>query len=1158
MRVEKIELIGFKSFSEKTVFNLHPGITCIVGPNGCGKSNIVDSFKWVLGEQSAKSLRGDKMEEVIFSGTEAKKPRGMAEVTMHVSGLGEPSNGGANVTAVTRRLYRSGDSDYLLNRQSCRLRDIKDVFLDTGLELKSYSIFEQDRIAGILNSKPEERRFLIEEVAGVVKYKVRRQEAHSKLESSKVNLERINDIAAEVKRQINALDRQVKKAERYKRLMAELREVELRIAKKDYDSLGASLTKIEADCSSLREEEALLRAGLTKTENDLEVIRLSLAEKEKALNEVFVVFQEAEREIAEKERKSAVLMTETEGLTVYLPRLEARIEELKDKARTSEDRKREIRSTSEALSAELDSMKEALGEKSGGLRTEEEGISGLESRIEENAKEAFRASETISRLRNELHTINTSIENLRKKSEAAEREKAETRSALKEAEGAVAETSASITANEEEARRLSEEKTALATKTEELKRKIEELRTSLSSERERLASETSRLEALGEMTTAEAAGAVPESLRSLGFLADVIEVPREYEKAVEGALGGLVRGIIVNGADEAITGLQAIKDKEVGRTAFIPLELEGGRIAGGPPEGVIGRASDLVTAKEGFGPMVKTLLEGVLLVESIEKAASLKERLGFVLVSLEGEILDPSGVFTGGGGGGVLMKKRQMRETAEGIEKTREKIGEIEGTAGTTSALLEENKEAVREAEEKAAEIERRVSLLGQRTEMHRAEAERAERKLSYLDVETRQDALETESLQTRAVEKEDEIRLADEKRTASEEETAGLKERLSVKKSLYEERKAETFDLRLSINSLKERLESLDSETASTTALLSEISEKMALLEDELEKTKLEIMEKHKEKGALDESIGLLVVRADERKTDISARREAISLLTEEAAGLEQTIKSLRGKIEPVARGISELDVRRAEHRLMIENLSQTVRLNHDIEISEAAPGPYEPQDDERLALTRKKIADLGPVSLGTIEEYEDLRQRHDFLAAQKDDLEKSIAELEEAISRINTTTRKKLREAFEALRAKFSEVFVDLFGGGRAELVLTDETNILETGMDIVAQPPGKKLQNINLLSGGEKTLTALALLFSSFLIKPTPMCILDEADAALDEANTEKFSLMLKALSKEIQFIVVTHNKVTMEAADYIYGITMEEKGVSKVISIELEAA
>ena len=543
MRIEKIELIGFKSFSERTAFNLHPGITCIVGPNGCGKSNVVDAFRWALGEQSAKSLRGEKMEEVIFNGSSTKKPKGMAEVTLAVSGMGDPTqdngNDPQNFTSVTRRLYRSGESEYMANKSVCRLKDIKDLFLDTGLEVKSYSILEQDRIAAILNSKPQDRRFIIEEVAGVMKYKVRKTEAQNKLEASRLNLQRINDIVSEVKRQINALDRQAKKAERYKKLSAEMRTIELKLAKRDYHALRESLEKILAEYTALKENEAMKKAELTKIENISETNRLGIFEKEKALEIIQQEFRDAEKAIAETERVIAVLNTDRDNLKEYLAKLFTQREEFGTKRNELSEKLGELNGTEAKLSVDIEGLKEELRLKNELIESVENELSEKESSVDSKRRNVFSASEELSALRNETGRMHASLEALERKEVSLIKDADDSKKVLGEIDLSIRDVEGSLRDKNAEVLLLSEKKSVYTSEAASLREKIEHLRDELSKTKEGLASSISRMGSLKELVldapTREILQDGP-NLHIVSSLPDILNVEPEYEKAVENAL----------------------------------------------------------------------------------------------------------------------------------------------------------------------------------------------------------------------------------------------------------------------------------------------------------------------------------------------------------------------------------------------------------------------------------------------------------------------------------------------------------------------------------------------------------------------------------------------------------------------------------------------
>ncbi|MEW6674660.1 MAG: chromosome segregation protein SMC [Nitrospirota bacterium] len=1175
MRIERLELVGFKSFADRTTFNLHPGITCIVGPNGCGKSNVVDAFRWVLGEQSAKSLRGEKMEEVIFNGSVSKKPRGMAEVTMVVSSLNgteqTDGEGSSDTASVIRRLYRSGDSEYMLNKNQCRLKDIRDLFLDTGLEVKSYSIFEQDRIAEILNAKPQDRRFLIEEVAGVMKYNVRKKEAQAKLELSRTNLQRINDIVAEVKKQINILDRLAKKAERYKKLSSEIRNIELKIAKRDYQALKESLEKILSEYKTLKEEESLKRAELTKMENQTETKRLELLEREKALEQLQLKFQNLEKEIAEGERTIAVLRTERDNLKEYLTKLYSQVEELDIKKSEAIARHEELNVAEATLLSDMGDQKDLLTEKTDFLSFVEEELSDKEELLEEKRRELFGVSEELSNLRNDLSRLQSTLQDLNRRESSSLQDIEDSRKVLTDIDSSIKEVESSLLNKNNDLLLLNEKKVIFINELSANRNGIEDLRDAVARSKEELASYTSRLESLKEIVfdrpTREL---LSESLNIhlIASIADVIEVKAEYEKAIESALSEKVNSFILSSFEDIEIAISSLKEKGFSRTAFIPLRQETNNsgvpkksndFLGCPHQGVIGEALSYVRTEEEFSDVAKNLFDNIFIVRDLKTALNLRSK-GHKLffVTIDGEIVEPSGAVIGGEGKGIFRRKREIRELEVIIADKKASIERMQDKFNSIQQIIENKESGIKQIESTIVDIEKEISLLKLTAENYMEEKERINRKLTYLNIEIEQIIREKESMKKLINEKEASVQSVDLKRSDIEHESTSLQDEIAQIKTKLEGHRTEVTDIRLSLTSFKEKIESLNKERETILKNIEELIQKKEFMSEEISSVKLRISQRETEMAEYEEKIKSLVSVANEMRVEISKRKEAIETENEEVLQIEHGLKALRQQIDLLSHSISGLDVDSAEHRFKIENLCGNIRQNYGLELETIEIEPLIREDEQRLIELTEKVQELGPVNLGTLEEYEELRTRYEFLIGQQKDLNKSIAELEEAITKINSTTRRRLREAFDALKTKFSEVFLTLFGGGRAELVMTDENNILETGIDIIAQPPGKKLQNINLLSGGEKALTALSLLFATFLVKPTPLCILDEADATLDESNTERFARMLQELSRDTQFIVVTHNRTTMSIADYIYGITMEEAGVSKVISMQLVEA
>ncbi len=1163
MRIEKIELIGFKSFADKTAFNLHPGITCIVGPNGCGKSNIVDAFRWVLGEQSAKSLRGEKMEEVIFNGSTLKKPKGMAEVTLVISGLNGPEGGNGDgqndIISASRRLYRSGESEYMINKSQCRLRDVKDIFLDTGLDFKSYSILEQGRIGEILNSKPHERRFILEEVAGVVKYKVRRAEALSKLESSRNNLVRINDIIAEVKKQISILDRLARKAERYKKLSDELHAIELKMARKDYERIKTAYEQIVNELTLQKEKETVMKTEMTNRENRTQTRRVALLDREKEFEQCQKTFQELEREIAEIERSAAVCKNDIANMADYTQRIALQEEEADVKSHEISEKCEALKMSHENLLKEIDSYQESLRQKAEVLESVEDAVTSREDLLEDKRREIFRVTEELSGLRNEVGKQLTFLEAHERREASNVKDSEDARKILSEIEGSISRVESEIQGINNEVLLRREKKSVLVQELEQSEEKLSSLMSSLAKDREDSASCISRLDSLKEIVydvPAQELLSSSDTVGLLGALSDVMEVEVLYEQAIERALDEKANTFILESFDDIERAIAVVKEKEIGKTSFIPVNAPAIPFAGSLPDGILGRATDFVKVKEGFNGIVSNLLGTIMITQDLKSAFAVKDTAQqYIIATLDGEIVEPSGAVMAGTAKGIFQRKREIRELQEMVEAKRGVIEKTNSEISLLQSVIHENKEAIKEVEASIVDMEKEMSLSKLMVENHMEDKERANRKLAYLAIEIEEIARETIDLKSSMENGETQMRLTETKKADSEQNILQLQEEIMRKKSELEQCRSDVTDIKLLTASTSERIDAIKNEIEMSHTMLEDLKNRKQALINERESLRSKKTEREAEMSGYEEKLKKMVSKADVLRSDLSRKKEEIDAENEDLLSVEQELRTFRQNISDITSSISGSDVVRAEQKMRMENLSETIRQNYGLDIDAMVLEEVTQEEEDHLLFLKRKIEEIGPVNLGTLDEYEELRDRYEFMVKQQEDLHKSIAELEEAIAKINSTTRKRLREAFEALKTKFGEVFMTLFDGGRAELVLTDEHNILETGIEIVAQPPGKKLQNINLLSGGEKALTALALQFASFLIKPTPMCILDEADAPLDETNTERFTKMLIALSKETQFLLVTHNKTTMNIAQHLYGITMEEAGVSKVISMQL---
>jgi len=1177
MRVERLELNGFKSFADKTVFKFHPGTTAIVGPNGCGKSNIVDAFKWVLGEQSAKSLRGGKMEDVIFAGSATKKTKGMAEVTLVLSDIiKKPSNGSdagsqeeIKEIAVTRRLYRSGESDYMMNKVRCRLKDIKDMFLDTGLELKAYSILEQGKIGDIINSKPQDRRFLIEEVAGVMKYKVRKHEATNKLNSSKGNLQRLQDIIAEVKRQINTVNRHAKKAERYKKLFDEVKDIETRIAKRDFKALRTEIAELEVSEADLKTREGEVAVNAHSSEAIIEEKKRLCVEHERSLNEIRTELYALERETTEDEGKIALLTSDCENLRERkesLKRQDSELDVQKENAFTSI---KESERNEEDLGHELEGLETILGEREEGFSVYENEILEMEREIETLRKGLFTKAEEISGSRNEINQLSLRIDNISRKTERNSQDI----NSLNENLSSLSTTSEQTKSEHERAlaelKQTRETSTELAEKLRSNKNDLTDNSETLNNDKVELATMESKLETLQEQDSSEMSS-LDESINRLCQVADIFETPAEYERAIEAVMGNKLAAAVVEGYDEIEKALLHIKEQNIKRSGFISRHSGRSGMSGDShseklfPEqdGIIGEAGKFVSVKEGFSEVQTALLSDVVLVENLSAAFSLLERSAhdmkirsLYFVTLEGDVLEPSGMVFGGTDKGVLKVKRLIKGLQQSIATKKSNITEHENiVAALKEEIISTENDIVSingrisSQEKYCHEMEVKMKNLGE-------ENDRLKKKHEYISTEINDDYREKDDLKKSLEEVNVKANSLENEKLEIEEKIKSVGSTISEKRESIDTMRSELTEVKLQLTSRREKMTALKREVARLNSSIHEINAKMKNTLNEGRQIDENIGRKENEIVEKKEALRVKIIKVGELQGKASEINEILESKTAELALIEKQQKELSSELERIRHELSNVEMRKMEQSMKLNYLMEDMMKTYSLEIETLeVPDTVEQEEEERLPQLKEKINKIGPVSLGTLDEFEELKTRYEFLTSQRDDLLTSIETLEETIRKINRTSKQRLIDAFELLNEKFKEVFMMLFGKGKAELQLT-EGSILDAGIEIIAQPPGKRLQNLNLLSGGEKALTALSLLFAGFMIKPTPLCLLDEVDAPLDESNTERFINMLTQLSKGIQFITITHNRRTMEAAESIYGITMEEPGSSKTVSMHM---
>jgi chromosome segregation protein len=1177
MRIERLELIGFKSFADKTSFKFHPGTTAIVGPNGCGKSNIVDAFKWVLGEQSAKSLRGGSMEDVIFAGSVSKKTKGMAEVTLVLSDIiRKPSNGSdgeetqlPSEISVTRRLYRSGESEYLMNKVPCRLKDIKNMFLDTGLELKAYSILEQGRIGDIVNSKPLDRRFLIEEVAGVMKYKVRKQEAMSKLDASKSNLQRLQDIIAEVKRQINTIDRHARKAEKYKKLFEEIKDIEIRTAKRDIKAFRDELSQLASSEDALKLNDAEVSINFHSMEALIEEKKRLCIENERSLAEIRNRLYALEKETMEDEGKIALLKSDCENLRERNGHLLRQSNDLTIEKEAAVESIEKIGNSEVEMATDLARLEAILQERKEIFSAAESGITEIEMELEHERRNLYTRAEDLSNIKNEISHLSLNIENITRKSDRSSQEITSVQDSMSSLVLAIEQTKGEDARFETDLQETKEAKEGHVTKLKDKKMELSSSEVFLYGERESLAAMNSRHESLVEIDRGQMAS-LDESIKTLCQVADIIETPSEYEAAFEAILGDKLSANIVEDQNEISRALGFIKENNTKRSGFITVNpvrdvISDGTHASLSHSGVIGEAIKFVSVKEGFDKVAAALLNDVILVDNLNTAFSLREdpeagalRKAIYFVTLEGEVLEPSGVVFGGTDKGVLKIKRQIKEIESEIALKKGKISEAESSVIAIREDIVSTENEIISLDGKISSQEKYSHGLKLKIENLEEERGRLQQKHEYISLEITGDHREIDNLKNTLVQKEQHYKALEDEKLLTEEKIRSVQNGISEKREALEITRSELTEVKLELTSVREKMASVRREMERLHAVVIEIDRKKEEMSSERGSIQDVIGQKEQQIVQKEETLKLKIVAVSELQTEAAKINEILEAKKAELEIMEKQQKDLARQLEAVHTELSHVEMKKMERSMKLDYLKEDIHKTYSIEIETAdVPDTVSPEEEERLPDLKARLQEIGPVSLGTLDEYEELKGRFEFLTKQRDDLLSAITDLEDTIQKINRTSKKRLEDAFEALNEKFKEVFAILFGKGRAELQLT-EGSILDAGIEIIAQPPGKRLQNLNLLSGGEKALTALSLLFAGFMIKPTPLCLLDEVDAPLDESNTDKFINLLKEMAKNIQFIAITHNRRTMEAADYIYGITMEEPGASKVVSMQLSEA
>ncbi len=1174
MRFKKIEMQGFKSFAEPVTIEFTEGITGIVGPNGSGKSNISDAVRWVLGEQSPKMLRGGKMEEVIFAGTSSRKSRGMAEVTLVI----DNSDGSLPIdyqeVALTRRMFRSGESEYHINGNQCRLMDIRNLIMDTGIGVDGYSLIGQGKIAEIISNKTEDRREIFEEAAGIVAYRTRKAQAERKLAATTVNMDRVRDIIGEIEGRIDGLREDSIKAKEYLKLRERHKELEINIILKNVENLELKneyaiddIAELDYALENIREE----RGGLDEELAELTERKNALEKVESEAREALMA---AIEELNAIRNKSDVDRQRLQSIEENMGRLEEEITSLNGRKERESINLHAVLTGKAGVEKEAEEAAAALAEKTEVYNEAVSELAALTEKTDSCRNELFRLSSEISRAKSEAGSLQTLQETLKNRQSILLEEKGTGEDSGKKSQEKLEELRAQrqVIAEDADAAR-----DALKRVQQDFLRNRETEKT-LSTETEQLRIRLGQLGArkrtIEEMENNYEGynGAVRFIMRSdltgiRGVVADLIRVPKGYETAIETALGASLQNIVCDDDDSARRAIRSLKENRAGRLTFLPMSsIRSSRRWDEALEkepGFIGFGPECVEFDEKYTAVMDYLLGRVILVEHMDEAIRIsKKAKGMRLVTLDGEIINPAGAITGGRyrnkTADILQRKAEIHQLQETIEQetaaqkkkagaleecraqiagSGEKIGQLQGQVRAKEQELIMQDNEIRVTESAISDLRSGEERLERELDGIARELKRSEEMIGQL----------TASIEANSAAMEQTERNSEEALAAHEAQQARFDEiseditKARIAVTACEERASHAEEL---VSSAERNLEQIEAD----------ISDKQSQ-RAKLEQEKQELTAGHTDMDAL-------IMEKDKNRQMAS---DYLDEVTAERKQMEGSISEKTGEKEAFAEKTTEMQerkheaqLRKAKYDTQLENLKS--KLWEDFEVSYIQAMEFRSESFVMSAATKEnrqiksRIRELGEVNVGAIEEYETVKERYEFLTAQQADIQEGMDALNGIIREMDKTIRERFRTSFDQIVENFEEIFTELFGGGHAELRLSDENDPLQSDIDIIAQPPGKKLQNINLLSGGEKTLTAIALMFAVLKVKPTPFCILDEVEAALDDANIDRF---IKAVRRfdGIQFALVTHQKATMEQADVLYGVTMPEKGISRVLSLDM---
>lgn len=1181
MYLKRLELQGFKSFADKTVLEFKEGITGVIGPNGSGKSNISDAIRWVLGEQSIKSLRGAKSEDIIFAGTQARKSLGFAEVSMVIDNTDGKLPIEYSEVTVTRKIYRSGETGYFINKTPCRLKDILELFMDTGIGKDGYSIIGQGKIDEILSNKSEDRRRIFEEAAGIVKYRTRKAESEKKLEQTKLNLLRINDILSEIEANIEPLRLQADKAKQFLDLREELKSIEVGLFIYNIDTYKQKLEQIIKDEEIIKSQEqdenekmSHIKELKEKLKQEIDQVTTQIEELQNIGFESSNKIEKINSEIGISNERMQNNSANHERIEKEIDEVKQRIKELEEESEQKQNKKENLFLNKEKFQKELDDKQKELDELTKKLSDKELKIEEKKQTIEKNVDLKYELSENIS-------NQEVNFENLEKRQKSLKTELSSVISELdltRTNKQELGKGFYDIQSQKEKSEKILKEK---AEEKESCMRKVKEFDEQINRLSYEMRMKDSRLKFLIE-TEKEKEGYI-KSVKALlndcekdstlskgmhGVLANLISVQKEYETAVEMCLGQMLQNIVTDTENDAKKLVEHLRTNNLGRASFLPISSIHGkkidRVIKNNIEGIIGIASDLVKCDKKYEQIVLNLLGRTVVVEDMDAAIALSKMnsYSFRVVTVKGDIINPSGVITGGSVStktvNILGRSREIEELEKDVKRINKDIENINNKKDEYSTSITDVIEEVSRLEKSLQDIQIVYATENQKMVAIDDNIKR---------LETRRDKLKEENEQIEK-QKEEIIKTKEEKRKEIETLTIEIEQlNKEVEEFAINNKENQKYidDLNFDITNLKISVSSFDESGTSIDEMLERIKQDIKNNQLSIENKLTNITSIDKENEDLQSKILELNEQIEKIKSDVQNSSTKVEELkqhrVEKNANLneiEQQINDQFSVIEGLKEQVVKIDVKKTkleqDLEQVVNNLWEEYELTPNM-ITDYKKPENVAQTQKHVNQIRNRIKDLGSINIDSIEEYKKTKERYDFMCEQRLDLDNTAGKLRKVIADMTETMKIQFAEKFKQINKNFNDVFVELFGGGKAELILEDENNILECGIDIQVQPTGKKLQNMMLLSGGEKAFTAIALLFAILKINPAPFCILDEIEAALDDVNVYRFADYLKKFSKETQFLVITHRKGTMEAADTVYGVTMEENGISKLLSIKL---